>query len=379
MQRGARLEAAAARQGFNRGHEQLRGGKTPDDSIRDGSGALSNSLWIVGGGWYRSSTRRTAVDDYALILNPTTARNLPPGAAELMDRAHAHVAEIQGPAPSGGYVVPRRGSVGQCHVCGQRGPLTFEHLPPRSAGNSKPRRAVDVETSLAQPLGEFPARGWVSMQRGVGLYGTCARCNNFSGSAYVPAYLDFTSAAVIGLEKWARHADSAGQTGAPETLRMSMQRIRPGAVVRQVLFMLLAASGSEGLGTRYPVLREIVLNKTTAPLPSEMALRLTLLATERSRVQPVASEVNFAESHERALVEVAFTPFAWLLEIGDPSGRQAVDVSSWTEIPPEEERQLELTTTVGSIVTAIGGDYRHRWQITDGELVEADQEAAPPP
>lgn len=158
-----------------------------------------------------------------------------------------------------------------------------------------------------------------------------------------------------------------------------MQRIHPGAVVRQVLFMLLAASGSEGLGKRYPVLREIVLDKATAPLPPEIALRLTLLATERSRVQPVAAEANFAASHEWALVEVAFTPFAWLLEIGDPSDRQAVDVSNWTEIPPEEERQLELITTVGSIVTAIGGDYRHRWQIPDDELAEADQAPAPPP
>lgn len=75
-----------------------------------------------------------------------------------------------------------------------------------------------------------------------------------------------------------------------------------------------------------------------------------------------------------------FTPFAWLLEIGDPSDRQAVDAASWTEIASEEGRELELVTTVGSIVTAIGGDYRHRWQIVpDSELAEADQEAAPSP
>lgn len=319
------------------------------------------------------------MNEYGLILNPTTAENLPPGAEELLSRAHARTAEILGPPPPGGRPVHKRGALGPCHVCGQTGPLTFEHMPPRSAGNSHARRAVDLETSLAHPIGDFPSRGWVSMQRGVGLYATCASCNNFGGSTYVPHYLDFTASVIIGLEQWARQAESSGLTEAPEKLRMTMQRIHPGAVVRQVLFMLLAASGSEGLGRRYPVLREIVLEKATATLPPEMALRLTLLlANQRSRVHHVATEANFDTDRERALVEVAFTPFAWLLEIGDPSDREAFDVSSWTEISPEEERQVELVTTVGSIVTAIGGDYRHRWQIPDEELTEADQEAAPP-
>lgn len=81
---------------------------------------------------------------------------------------------------------------------------------------------------------------------------------------------------------------------------MSVEHIYPGAVVRQVLFMLMAASGSEGLGERYPVLREIVLEKKQATLPPEMALRLTLLATWRSRVHHVAVEANFESSSERA-------------------------------------------------------------------------------
>ena len=108
-------------------------------------------------------------------------------------------------------------------------------------------------------------------------------------------------------------------------------------------------------------------------------LRLTLPATRRSRVHHVAVEANFETGRERALVEVAFTPFAWLLEIWDPSDRQAVDVSSWTEVAPEEEQKIELVTTAGAIVTAIGGDYRHRWQLPDNEVAEADQEASSPP
>jgi hypothetical protein len=35
-------------------------------------------------------------------------------------------------------------------------------------------------------------------------------------------------------------------------------------------------------------------------------------------------------------------------------------VSNWSEVAPDEEQKIELVTTVGSIVTPIGGDYRHR-------------------
>jgi hypothetical protein len=316
------------------------------------------------------------VNDYGLILNPATAANPPPGAEALVDRARARVADILGPPVPGGRPVHKRGAAGACHVCGETGPLTFEHMPPKSASNSHPRRAVDVETSLAHPISEFPTRGWVSMQRGVGLYATCAKCNNFGGAAYVPNYFDFTASVIIGLEQWARQAERAGETDVPDKIRMNLQRIHPGSIVRQVLFMLLTASGSEGLGARYPVLGEIVLDQVTASLPPEMALRLTLLpANQRSRLHHVATEANFDTGRERALVEVAFTPFAWLLEIGDPSDREAFDIAGWTEVPPDEQRQVELVTTIGSIVTAIGGDYRHRWEIPDEELTEADQDA----
>lgn len=319
------------------------------------------------------------MDDYGLILNPTTMARLPAGAEDLVVRARDRVGTLLGPVPGGGRVPARRGSVGPCHVCGKVAQLTFEHMPPRAAGNTGPRRAVDLLTSLEQPIGEFPARGWTSMQRGMGAYATCDPCNTFSGAAYVPAYLHFVEMVGAGLADWADRAEEAGETAVPERLEITARPLQPGAIVRQVLFMLLAASGSAGLAAHYPVLRDIVLNKTPRALAPEMALRLTLLGTRRSRVHPVVAEVNFATGHERGLVEVAYVPFGWLLEIGDPSDRQAVDVSNWTEIPPDDDQQIELITTVGSIVTAIPADYRHRWEIPDEETAEADQEAALPP
>gem|GEM_PF-3841971 len=315
-------------------------------------------------------------EDYQLIVHPSTVESPPAGGEELVGRGMNRASDILGAVPPGGRVMPRRGSVGTCHVCGQIAQLTFEHMPPRAAGNSRPRRAVDLATSLTNPVEEFPSRGWVPMQRGMGMYATCMRCNSFSGTAYVPAYLQFISILAGGLQDWAERADRAGETRAPAELHLTIRPVQPGAVMRQVLFMLLAASGSAGLGNRYPLLREIVQNKTPVALPPEMAVRMTLLVAQRARLHPVVAEADFQAGRERVMVEVAFTPCAWLLEIGDPSARGAANVSAWTQVPADEEQEVNLTTTVGSVVTALPADYRHRSEIPDDELAEADQQAA---
>ena len=51
------------------------------------------------------------------------------------------------------------------------------------------------------------------MQRGIGLYATCERCNTFSGATYVPAYLDFVAAVGRG--------SRTGQTGPRRQARHS--------------------------------------------------------------------------------------------------------------------------------------------------------------
>jgi hypothetical protein len=226
------------------------------------------------------------------------------------------------------------------------------------------RRIVDMPTDLAHPVGVFPPTGWIQAQRGVGAYATCENCNSFSGSEYVPSYTDFVASLLNALQEW---AETMPDDEPPKPLSFTMSRGRPGDVVRQALFMILATSGSPGLGERYAVLRDIVLNKATATLPTEMTLRLSLVITLRSRMIGVTGEANFDTNSERALVEVAFSPVAWLLEVGDPSNRTSAVVSNWTEIPAGIEEDFSLRTTLGTITTAIPADYRWPSEIPDGD------------
>jgi hypothetical protein len=98
-----------------------------------------------------------------------------------------------------------------------------------------------MPTDLAHPVGVFPPTGWIQAQRGVGAYATCENCNSFSGAEYVPSYTDFVASLLNALQEW---AETMPDDEPPKTLSFTMSRGRPGDVVRQALFMILATSGS---------------------------------------------------------------------------------------------------------------------------------------
>ncbi len=85
--------------------------------------------------------------------------------------------------------VPSVRHTGLCRVCGATATLTFEHIPPRSAGNDRRARSSPSLPLLTsnQPL-QFPDAGWTSPQRGVGGYVLCKPCNNLLGTRYIPEY-----------------------------------------------------------------------------------------------------------------------------------------------------------------------------------------------
>jgi hypothetical protein len=84
-----------------------------------------------------------------------------------------------------------------------------------------------------------------------------------------------------------------------------------------------------------------------------MALRLSLVITRRIRLIPVTGEIDLDGGVERALIEVAHMPFAWLAEIGPRSDRPSADVSAWTEYDPADEHEVSLTLPVGTLTVAL--------------------------
>jgi hypothetical protein len=126
------------------------------------------------------------------------------------------------------------------------------------------------------------------MQRGIGATVFCSQCNNqTTGARLVPMYSRFANAMTGELASNSRVID--GQVHLPAGIEMRFEDCHLGAVARQALAMLMAASGGAALTRLFPGLYALVLVDEGGHLPSGLAMGLRLLAGIRARASgPVA-------------------------------------------------------------------------------------------
>jgi hypothetical protein len=129
------------------------------------------------------------------------------------------------------------------------GPLTYEHIPPRSAFNDRP---VVMRTFEEYESG---GRGH-TMQRGAGEYVLCGRCNNRTGGWYGAAFAEWC---VRGMELH-------GRTGG-RMVDVDVADICPLRVIKQVATMMMASAGPQ-FREKNPTLESFVLDPERKHLPS---------------------------------------------------------------------------------------------------------------
>lgn len=77
---------------------------------------------------------------------------------------------------------------GYCHICGNYGELSFEHIPPENALNNHRTMVYTGEDAIKRYKGE-KAR-YINQQQGMGCYTLCENCNNNTGAWYANVYND---------------------------------------------------------------------------------------------------------------------------------------------------------------------------------------------
>lgn len=87
---------------------------------------------------------------------------------------------------------PNNKREGNCHVCGNWCTFSFEHIPPKSAGNTSRAKiysGVDlIERQGFEPITSLEGLYYDQQQQGTGVYSLCESCNNYFGRYYVEAY-----------------------------------------------------------------------------------------------------------------------------------------------------------------------------------------------
>ncbi|WP_409332605.1 hypothetical protein [Trujillonella humicola] len=257
------------------------------------------------------------------------------------------------------FVPPGR-HVGFCRICGTTATLTFEHIPPGSAGNNRRARSSPSLPLLIsdEPL-KFPKTGWISAQRGVGGYVLCKPCNEFVGQHYVPEY----GRLAVALRQQVNAAFVAlGR--AVGGLELDLGGWALGDVARAGLVTLMDVAVHDRLLLRYPELINVVQQPGT-PLPSTLRLGLTVVLGARARLSGPVCRVD----RDGCIVfsEAALAPFSWTLSFLEPGLRslpQTADVSGWLHHGRNHRpMHARLELPVGAVVSPTPGDYRPASQI----------------
>jgi len=251
--------------------------------------------------------------------------------------------------------LPARKVSGACRLCGLDGELTFEHLPPSSAGNDRRAKGVSSWTMLEAGTADFPRSGWVPSQRGVGAYVTCADCNNRFGRRHVTEYA--TLAQVAGDLLLGAVTVTEDSPGVPGTIDMNMNGFGLGLVARQSLAMLVAVSGGAALTKIHPDVRDYLLHG--GPVPTGLRLGLALALGNNIRLSPPVAASS--EEGVCVFVEVAAEPFRWTLSWEDehlvaPSG--TADVTAWLALAEDVAKDASVSLPVGMIIGPSPGDTR---------------------
>lgn len=244
---------------------------------------------------------------------------------------------------------------GTCAICGEQRPLTFEHIPPRSAYNDQTVMVLRGEKVLSHLVGQVE-RGQ-QQQRGAGDWLTCAECNNKSGRWYVREYAAWVERGVRILALVGGRERQDEQTAA-RVVRVPFEGVRPLLFLKQIVYMLLAVNPT-GFGDVHPDLRQFVLSRDATGLSGSCHFHLGLVWGPGMRHVGTTAKMGLRQGSAWLISEVAFPPFSCVMSVDAPRhGLPLCEITAFARYGPDEVTDVELPLLLGFTHFAFPGDYR---------------------
>jgi hypothetical protein len=246
-------------------------------------------------------------------------------------------------------------------VCGADGPLTFEHVPPRSTFNRQRAEILGMDAWLRRDAGGPSERGKI-LQRGSGFYTLCEDCNNRAGRLYVPEFRRWVG---MGMEilfgnggASRRYADCVHES----YVTVEMREMRPARFVKQVITMLLAMSPAR-FAALNPELCAYAQDPAAVGLPEHVQLYLTFFSGPCVRYIGGAGTMRNIGTDKplevHYVLELAYPPFAYVLSVDEETPvLKTGNITSFADVTTSQQGNLEMQLINGYGHTPIPLDYR---------------------
>jgi hypothetical protein len=221
-------------------------------------------------------------------------------------------------------------SAGICCICGAFGKLTDEHIPPKASGNNKPVRLQGHEHLFDESSRKFGStqksnKGYVQKR-------LCSNCNSFFGSSYVPSFLAFSE-----------EIKSQLMDGNPKLpVNEFRVRIRPLAIYKQILEMLVVVSNGQFDEPTKSQIKEFLLEKQSTVKPD----RVSILLYNSTEVKPRFLGMHLIASPAgiRKCAQVVYPPFGFELFLGEyPENPLKLNIDSFSTFEYDQDVDVELT------------------------------------
>lgn len=252
---------------------------------------------------------------------------------------------------------------GICHICGDFGPLTFEHVPPRKAFNKSPVFLRDVQEIWQH--GRANVKGRIQ-QRGAGAHTLCAKCNNDTGDWYADDFGSWCIGAAGALQR------SGGSSG----YILNAPEMYPLRVLKQIVTMFFSVNAS-AFADKYPELVRFVLNRTQMYLNPRFQIATYFAAEGGTRHLPVMRQFDIYNRRASYYSEITFYPLGYVLTVDSPPwDARWCDISHFARYEYDEQRKLPLALPLLPTHLPIPGDYRAMEQIEEQRLrsIEAEKQ-----
>jgi hypothetical protein len=118
----------------------------------------------------------------------------------------------------------------------------------------------------------------------------------------------------------------------PHVVRLRTHKVRPLALVKQIITMVLAVN-DVGFAERQSGLREFVLERDQRGLPDDVQLYLALFYGPITRRSGVQRKLVIDAAEQFILSEIAHAPFAYLASFNEPSPTLTVgNISGFADV-----------------------------------------------
>lgn len=245
--------------------------------------------------------------------------------------------------------------LGKCALCGSNCELSFEHIPPKSAFNSKPIKPVSAMEMLAKKKGfpwETEGLPYQNLQKGMGLDSLCKQCNSDTGHWYGGEYAKFSQ----------RIALLAKSDLDPNYQSVEIKEVYPLRIIKQVVSMFCSVNPQANIDD----LRKFVLDKNAIGIDkTKYKICMYFTRSNVKRFFGLHGGVDIIKGTNYLLSEITAFPLGFLLYF-DPVANQkykGIDITGFADSSYEECCSVKMPIVFYEVNNWLAHDYRSKEEI----------------